>query len=73
VSHGRNELGQKEEVRAWRALGRQFKSPLVYVLLVALALTVTIQHWADAIAIGIVLAINANGRGERSERHGHHR
>ena len=57
--HGPNEVGQKEEVSRWRVLVRQFESPLIYVLLVALAVTLAIQSWADAIAIGAVLVINA--------------
>lgn len=36
----------------------QFASPLIYVLAGALAVTVAIGNWADAIVIGLVLVIN---------------
>lgn len=62
--HGYNRIGQKREVSAWRVLLHQFKSPLIYVLLGALVVTVGMslltgeQRWADAIVIGLVLVVN---------------
>ncbi|MFW5653504.1 MAG: HAD-IC family P-type ATPase, partial [Planctomycetota bacterium] len=36
----------------------QFKSPLIYVLIAALIVTLLIQSWSDAIVIAIVLLVN---------------
>ena len=57
--HGRNRIRESERISAWRILLDQFTSPLVYVLLAALVVTVTIQSWADVIVIGAVLVINS--------------
>jgi Ca2+-transporting ATPase len=56
--HGPNRIQEQEQVSPWRVLLNQFTSPLIYVLLGALAVTLAIQSWADAIVIGIVLAVN---------------
>jgi magnesium-transporting ATPase (P-type) len=62
---GDNQVGERREVSAWAVLLHQFTSPLIYVLLAALAATLAIglitgeQRWADAIVIGAVLVINA--------------
>ena len=55
---GHNAIGGKKEVKWWRVLLNQFQSPLVYVLLVALVITLSIQSYADAIVIAAVLVIN---------------
>ncbi|MFO7961756.1 MAG: HAD-IC family P-type ATPase, partial [Nitriliruptoraceae bacterium] len=57
--HGPNRIRESERVSAWRILLGQFTSPLIYVLLAALVVTVTIQSWADVIVIGAVLVINS--------------
>ncbi len=57
--HGPNRIRESERVSAWRILLDQFTSPLIYVLLAALVVTVTIQSWADVIVIGAVLVINS--------------
>lgn len=62
---GENQVGERREVSAWAVLLHQFTSPLIYILLAALAATLAIglitgeEHWADAIVIGAVLVINA--------------
>lgn len=56
--HGPNTIRSDQGVSAWKVLLDQFTSPLIYVLLVALVVTLVIQHWADAIVIGVVLLIN---------------
>ena len=38
---------------------RQFKDPLIYVLLAAGVVTIAVQHWSDAVFIFAVLALNA--------------
>ena len=56
---GPNAIGSEEGTPAWEIVLRQFKSPLIYVLLAAAAITISIQHWGDTIVIGIVLVLNA--------------
>jgi hypothetical protein len=36
----------------------QFKSPLIYILLAAMAISLAIAHWEDALVIGVVLVLN---------------
>ncbi len=57
--HGRNTIRSDEQISAWRVLLDQFMSPLIYVLIAALAVTLAIQSWGDAIVIAAVLAVNA--------------
>ncbi len=62
--HGRNRIGRRREVSVWRVIVHQFTSPLIYVLLGALVVTLATamitgeQRWADAIVIGLVLVVN---------------
>ncbi|MFW5828942.1 MAG: HAD-IC family P-type ATPase, partial [Planctomycetota bacterium] len=56
--HGRNSIGGGEEVPWWRVLLGQFTSPLIYVLVAALVVTLAIQEWGDATVIGLVLLVN---------------
>ncbi len=57
--HGRNTIRTEQQVSAWRVLMDQFTSPMIYVLLVALVVTLVLQSWGDAIVIGLVLVVNA--------------
>lgn len=57
--YGRNAIGKEREVRWWEVLLNQFRSPLVYVLLVALVVTISIQSLGDSIVIAAVLIINS--------------
>ena len=59
TTYGPNSIEKSDVVSPWRILLHQFTSPLIYVLLVALVVTVAIDHYADALVIGIVLCINA--------------
>jgi Ca2+-transporting ATPase len=45
--------------RIWSILLHQFTSPLIYILLIVMMVTLVIQHWADAIVIGAVVLLNA--------------
>ncbi|MBD3337113.1 MAG: HAD-IC family P-type ATPase, partial [Candidatus Eisenbacteria bacterium] len=56
---GPNTIQRGKDVSPWKVLLHQFTSPLIYVLLGALLLTLSIQSFADAIVIGAVLVINA--------------
>jgi calcium-translocating P-type ATPase len=56
---GPNQVREQKSVSAWVILFNQFRSPLIYVLFGALAVTLAIQSWSDAIVIGAVLLINS--------------
>lgn len=56
--YGPNTLKSGKETSPWKILLHQIASPLVYVLLAAMMVTVAIQHWADAIVIGVVVVLN---------------
>ncbi|MFO7964115.1 MAG: HAD-IC family P-type ATPase [Desulfobacterales bacterium] len=56
--YGPNRIQRGREISAWEVLLHQFSSPLIYVLLGALVVTLAIQSFSDAIVIGAVLVIN---------------
>ncbi|MFP3900218.1 MAG: cation-translocating P-type ATPase [Acidimicrobiia bacterium] len=58
--HGPNRLREQEPVSAWRVLLDQFTSPLIYVLLGALVVTLAIGNYADAIVVAVVLVVNGS-------------
>jgi Ca2+-transporting ATPase len=65
--HGPNALPAQEKLPAWKRLGAQFKSPLIYVLLAALIVDLAVW-WIDgghgfpieSLAIGVILLLNAS-------------
>jgi magnesium-transporting ATPase (P-type) len=72
AAHGPNALPEPPPRPAWLAFARQFRSPLIYLLLIAAVLAVALGHHGDAAVILAVLAVNAligafqEGRAERS-------
>jgi Ca2+-transporting ATPase len=58
AEHGPNRIRQGKEISAWEVLLHQFTSPLIYVLLGALVVTLSISSYADAIVIAAVLLTN---------------
>ena len=63
---GPNTLPEAKPVRLWQRVLRQFKSPLIYILLFALALDLAIWTWEGAervpfesLAILLILVLNA--------------
>jgi Ca2+-transporting ATPase len=70
--HGANALPEAPPRPLWRIFGRQFKSPLIYILFVAAVLAVVLGHHADALVILAVVVANAligsyqEGRAEHS-------
>jgi P-type Ca2+ transporter type 2C len=72
--HGRNELPRRPPTPVWEILLRQFRSPLIYILLIAAVLSVATGALLDAGFILIVLGVNAaiggyqEWRAERSTR-----
>jgi magnesium-transporting ATPase (P-type) len=69
---GPNALPEARRRSAWAVLGRQFASPLIYLLLAAAVLALALGHRGDAAVIAVVVTINAvvgafqEGRAERS-------
>ena len=56
---GENSLAPAVEMPKWKVFVRQFRSPLVALLLVCAVITILLQDYNDAIAIVIVLLLNA--------------
>ncbi len=56
---GKNTLPRGKKTTALEMLLRQFKSPLVYILLIAAVLTWWIKEYADMSVILLVVAVNA--------------
>jgi calcium-translocating P-type ATPase len=59
AQHGPNELPKTRSPHALVVFGRQFGSPLVYILLLAAALATALGHYVDAGVIATVLVLNA--------------
>jgi len=56
---GRNELEQEAVVRPLAVLLRQFRSPLIYILMIAAVVTIALDEYVDAAVIATVLVFNA--------------
>ncbi|MFP5319976.1 MAG: cation-translocating P-type ATPase [Acidimicrobiia bacterium] len=56
---GPNQLEEEPPTPAIVVLGRQFRSPLIYVLVAATAVTGALEEYIDAAVIAAVLALNA--------------
>lgn len=57
--YGTNEIEGQPPTPAIIALLRQFRSPLIYILLVAAGVTAALREYIDASVIGAVLILNA--------------
>jgi len=57
---GPNRLEVRKPTPAWVVALRQFRSPLIAILLIAAAITLLLQDWVDSTAILIVLVLNAS-------------
>ena len=72
TEHGANALPEPPRRSVWRVFGRQFQSPLIYILFVAAALAAGMGRWGDAAVILAVVVVNAligtyqEGRAEAS-------
>ena len=69
---GANTLPEPPHRSTLAIIARQFKSPLIYILLVAAVLAIVLSHHGDAVVILLVVLVNAligafqEGRAERS-------
>lgn len=59
AAYGRNAISREESEPAWLIFLKQFKSPIVLLLVVAAGLSFAFQEWLDGIAILVVIFINA--------------
>ena len=57
--YGPNQLEEEPPTPAWVVFVRQFRSPLIFILLVALAVTLALGEYLDASVIAAVLVLNA--------------
>lgn len=57
--YGRNELAEEGGVTVFALVARQFASPLIYILMIAAAVTLVLEEYVDAGVIGAVLILNA--------------
>lgn len=58
-SFGTNIIVQDKQIPAWKIFLRQFKSPLVVLLVVAAGASFAFQEWLDGAAILVVVFLNA--------------
>ncbi len=59
IEFGANEYLLKKPKPLWLIFLLQFKSPIVYLLLFAVAVTIYFQNSIEAISIGVVILVNA--------------
>ncbi|RKG64210.1 hypothetical protein D7W79_39355, partial [Corallococcus exercitus] len=57
--HGPNLLTREQPTSAWRFLGRQFRSGMVWLLLGACGVAALLGEGADAVAIATIVVLNA--------------
>ena len=57
--YGKNEIKKTHKLKPIRLFFSQFKSFLIYILIIAIILSILIQAYTDAIVIGIIVIINA--------------
>jgi magnesium-transporting ATPase (P-type) len=58
--HGPNRIAEAEATPWWSTLLAQFRSPLIYILMLAGLLTVALGEYIDALVIAAVLVLNAS-------------
>jgi P-type Ca2+ transporter type 2C len=59
AADGPNELEEARPPGIWLVFGRQFLSPLIFVLVVAAVVTALLDEWIDTWVITAVLLVNA--------------
>lgn len=59
VEHGRNELREQETLSWLRVLVRQFRSPLLLLLVFATAVATLSGQWLDAAIVGVIVLVSA--------------
>ena len=64
--HGANALDEEPAASLWRLASRQFKSPLVLILVFGAAVSATLREWLDA-AIILAIVLGSCGLGFAQE------
>lgn len=59
AEHGPNELAATHRESPWMILLHQFMSPVIYLLVIAMGMSLFFREWLDAIAIAVVILLNA--------------
>ncbi len=59
ATHGPNRITAASSPGAWLRFLRQFNQPLVYLLIIASAVTLALQEWIDSAVILSVVVVNA--------------
>ncbi|WP_126248752.1 cation-translocating P-type ATPase [Chitinophaga rhizosphaerae] len=59
AEYGPNELAATRRESPWLILLHQFMSPVIYLLLIAMGMSLFFREWLDAIAIAVVILLNA--------------
>lgn len=56
---GLNKLPEEKKLTGLKTFLKQFKSPLIYILIIAGIITLILQHWTDSIVIFAAVFLNA--------------
>jgi len=59
AQYGENRLKEKKGISAWTILVSQFKNIIVLLLVVAVAISLFLQDYVEALAIAVVILLNA--------------
>ncbi|MBW3012489.1 calcium-transporting P-type ATPase, PMR1-type [Candidatus Woesearchaeota archaeon] len=57
--YGRNEITKKHEISKLKIFLEQFKDFIIWILIIATIISAVLGEWVDALAIGIILLLNA--------------
>ena len=57
--YGLNEIKEKKKISPFQIFFNQFKSPLIYILLFAIIITLLIGEYTDSVIISIIVVVNA--------------
>ncbi|MEX0933527.1 MAG: HAD-IC family P-type ATPase [Candidatus Paceibacterota bacterium] len=57
--HGPNHFGGVARFSKFKLFVKQFRSPLIFILIIAGAATLLMQHWVDSVVIFLAIGINA--------------
>lgn len=57
--HGENRLQAKQNISYWSLLVHQFKNIIVLLLVVAIAISLILQDYVEAVAVAVVIVLNA--------------
>lgn len=57
--YGLNEIKEEKKISLFQIFFNQFKSPLIYILLFAIIITLAIGEYTDSVIISIIVVINA--------------